>query len=353
MKQVISSFLFLFLCQLGFAQNFKLKLTDHLINIESVAYSQDGKQFASGGLDGTINLYTIDSSGNPTFSKSLNGHLASVNILNFSKNGKYLVSSSKDLSSRIWNLDTLDKSKIINFHLELVTASFLDATNKYLISTSLDGNIRISNLNDFKKSKTIKLNAPIADLKISTDNKFYYVAFKNGTIKKIETKGKNEEIMVFKGHGDEINSIDLSSDGNVLASGSSDKSIILWDVLTGKQLKKLIGFEWKVNIVRFSSDGNYIVGGGNDGETKLFEVSSGKNLQNFKELGRNVRCLCWSKTGEQIAVATIQEGEKFGAVVYNTGVKVETKSSKNNVPPANSKSKSGSASTQKKPLPKK
>ena len=127
----------------------------------------------------------------------------------------------------------------------------------------------------------------------------------------------------------------------------------MWDVLTGKQLKKLIGFEWKVNIVRFSSDGNYIVGGGNDGETKLFEVSSGKNLQNFKELGRNVRCLCWSKTGEQIAVATIQEGEKFGAVVYNTGVKVETKSSKNNVPPANSKSKSGSASTQNKPLQKK
>jgi WD40 repeat protein len=304
------------------SQDFKLKLTEHTFNVESVSYSPDGKMFASGSTDGTINLYNIDTLGNPIFNRSLLGHLGSITQLNFTKNNKYLVSSSKDYTSRIWNLDTPELNKSYNVHLEPVTASFLDATYKYLISASLDGTIKHTHLFDSKKSKTIKMNAPVHDLKISNDKKFYYIALKGGIIKKIETVGKNNEIMTFTGHGDEINAIELSPSGGFLASASHDKSIIIWDVNTGKIIKRFQGYEWKVTSVQYSTDGKYIVGGCNDGCAKLFEVETGKHLADFKQMGKNVRKVALSKNGKQVAIATHMEGEKFGAVIYNTGVEV-------------------------------
>lgn len=301
-------------------QSFKIKLTDHTANVETVAFSYDGKSFASGGWDGSVNLYTFDSSGNPILKQSFLGHLGAVTSLSFSKNGKYLVSASKDYSARVWNIDTPAKHKVFNLHLEPVTAAFLDPGNKYLITSSLDGTIRTTLLTDATKSKILKLSGPIMDLQLSRDFKFYFVAFKGGTIKKIQTSGKNLEIMTYTGHTDDINDIQISPDGLNLASASNDKSIIIWDIATGKIIKKLCGFEWKVTSIKYSSDGKYIVGGCNSGIAKLFDISSSKVVAEFKDLGMNVRDVAINRDGTLVIIATHMDGQKFGAVVYNTGI---------------------------------
>lgn len=320
MKQIIIIFYLCFMCISLDAQSFKTKLTEHTFNVESVAYSFDGKLLASGSADGVINIYELDSLGLPKIRQTLNGHLGSVTRLVFSKNSKYLVSSSKDYSCRIWNLDTPSLSKVYNIHMEPVTSAFLDPTMNYLVSSSIDGTIKLTHLRESKKNKTIKMGAPINDLKLSSDKKFYFVALKGGIIKKIESFGKNAEIATFTGHGDEINMIEQSPTSGFLASASHDKSIIIWDINTGKQVKKLIGFEWKVTCLQYSSDGRYIIGGCNDGSTKLFEVETGKNIADFKEMGKNVRSVSFCKNGKQIAVASHMEGNILGSIIYNTGV---------------------------------
>lgn len=302
------------------SQTFKTKLVDHQANVETVAFSADGKMFASGGWDGNVNLYTFDSSGNPVLKDKYVGHLGAVVSLCFSKNGKYLVSCSKDYSSRIWNIDTPAKHKVFNLHLEPVTASFLDISNKFLISSSLDGTIRTTNVNDAMKSKIIKLTGPIMDLQISYDRKFFFVACKGGVIKQIQTGGKNLEIMTFTGHTDDVNSIEISPDGKFLASASNDKSIIIWDISTGKISKKLSGFEWKVTSIKYSSDGSYILGGCNNGMAKLFEIANSKVVSEFNELGKNVRDVAISRDGSIVIVATHMDADKFGAIIYNTGI---------------------------------
>src|SRR5688572_16530261 len=93
------AFIFSFyLLQIASAQAFKQKLTEHKGNVESVAYSTDGKYLATGSWDGNVNLYTIDSMGNANFKQAFSGHLGAVITLSFSKNAKFLVSGSKDYS---------------------------------------------------------------------------------------------------------------------------------------------------------------------------------------------------------------------------------------------------------------
>jgi len=302
------------------SQTFKQKLTEHSSNIETVTISNDGKLMATGAWDGQIHLYTFDSIGNPVMKSTYTGHLSAVISLNFSANNKYLVSSSKDNSSRIWNIDTPSKHKVFNLHLEPVTASFIDPSYKYIISASLDGTIRTTSINEPLKSKVIKLNAPINDLQLSKDKKFFYAAVKGGIVKKIETAGKNNEVMSFIGHTDEINALELSPDGNFMASASNDKTIQIWNISTGKSVKILNGFEWKVTSLEYSSDGKYIIGGCNNGVTKLFNLETGKLVSDFNELGKNVRDVTFSRDGKLIFVATLMDGDKFGAVIYNSGV---------------------------------
>ena len=308
------------LCQVANSQSFKHKMTDHASNIETVSISNDGKLMATGAWDGHIHLYTFDSLGNPVMKTTYTGHLGAVISLTFSANNKYLVSSSKDYSSRIWNIDTPSKHKVYNLHFEPVTAAFIDPSYKYIITASLDGTIRTTNINDALKSKVIKLSGPINDLQLSKDKKFFYAAVKGGIVKKIETAGKNAEVLSFVGHTDEINAIELSPDGNFLASASSDKTIQIWNISTGKKVKNLVGFEWKVTSLKYSSDGKYIVGGCNNGVTKLFEVESGKNISDFSDIGKNVRDVAFSRDGKYIFVATLMDSDKFGAIIYNSGV---------------------------------
>jgi len=302
------------------SQTFKQKLTEHTSNIETVTISNDGKLMATGSWDGHIHLYTFDSIGNPVMKSTYTGHLGAVISLSFSANNKYLVSSSKDYSSRIWNIDTPTKHKVFNLHLEPVTASFIDPSYKYIISASIDGTIRTTSINDPLKSKVIKLSGPIYDLQLSRDKKFFYAAVKGGIVKKIETAGKNNEVMSFIGHTDEINALELSPDGNFMATASNDKTIQVWNISTGKSVKILNGFDWKVTSLKYSSDGKFIIGGCNNGITKLFNFETGKLVSDFNELGKNVRDVTFSRDGKLIFVATLMDGDKFGAVIYNSGV---------------------------------
>jgi WD40 repeat protein len=302
------------------SQTFKAKLTEHSANVESLTFSPDGSKMASGDWNGTIQLYTLDSNKNFVLSNTLSGHLAAVTTLKFSRNGKYLVSSGKDYSVKVWNLDTISKSKTFNPHTLPITSAFLDPSSKYLITGSEDGTVKTTPINNVKKTREIKVGSPVTSVLVTKNFKYYYVAIKGGSIKKYEAYGKNNLILTFTGHTDDINDLDLSPDEKLLASGSNDKSIIVWDVLTAKTYKTLTGFEWKVTSIEFSSDGKHIVGGCNDGVAKLFEVETSKLVSDFKEIGKNVRDVALSNDGTILAVATYTDGEIFGAIIYDSGI---------------------------------
>jgi WD40 repeat protein len=77
------------------------------------------------------------------------------------------------------------------------------------------------------------------------------------------------------------NSVAISSDGNYIASGNNDKTVYLWEVKTGKEIRFFLGHASSVTSVAFSGDSKTLVSGSGDKTMRLWEVNTGKEIRTF------------------------------------------------------------------------
>ena len=86
-------------------------------------------------------------------------------------------------------------------------------------------------------------------------------------------------LRTFCGHTSWVRSVAFSPDGRILASGSQDGMVRLWEVSTGQCLKILQGHSHWVWSVTFSPDGRILASGCHDGTVRLWDVMTGQSLK--------------------------------------------------------------------------
>lgn len=76
--------------------------------------------------------------------------------------------------------------------------------------------------------------------------------------------------------------VSFSKNGNLMAAGGIDGTIHLYSTNTGLELKKLIGHEGSVDTVLFSPDGITLLSKGSDRTVRLWNALSGKLIKTFE-----------------------------------------------------------------------
>ncbi|HLV35113.1 MAG TPA: hypothetical protein VKY59_08380 [Spirillospora sp.] len=185
----------------------------------------------------------------------LRGHSLPVNCVAISQDGRWIASGSADQTIRIWHSGSGETVLTLRQHGDPVNGLAFSADGRRLVSGSGSPGSRGDS-----SVRVFALEA--ADDALTAD-----------------------ETLVFQGHDHCVTSVDLSPDGELVASTDTAGSLLLWDVASGR-IHHRISHAAPVNDVAFSPDGRLIaaaVGGETergywdaDNSVRLWDVASGQ-----------------------------------------------------------------------------
>jgi WD40 repeat protein len=110
-----------------------------------------------------------------------------------------------------------------------------------------------------------------------------------------------EEVGTLQGHNSTVRTLDFSPDGNLLASGSSDFTVRIWDVETQSLVLRITEHSGWVNDVEFSIDGSRLVTASDDSTVRTWDVETGGRLGLIER--NSVQDVEFSSDGSLVAIA--------------------------------------------------
>jgi WD40 repeat protein len=228
------------------------------------AISPDGRIIASSGSDsGTEpwNIYIRDIYTRKLL-KILSGHFGGVSCLAFSCDGQTLASgsyASEGGTLKVWNLNTGKVICTIYRNVGKSVFSVAISPDGQTLASIEAEQIIIWNLYTGELLRTFYYSGYSECVAFSLDGKILAGGSEGDTIMLWHPQ-TGELLSTLSGQEGDVLSIAFSSDGQTLASASSE-NIKIWDVYTGELLHTLTGNSNSVESIAFSPDGLTLVSG--------------------------------------------------------------------------------------------
>eukprot|EP00695_Tsukubamonas_globosa_P003818 TRINITY_DN84_c0_g1_i6.p1 TRINITY_DN84_c0_g1~~TRINITY_DN84_c0_g1_i6.p1 ORF type:complete len:343 (+),score=183.17 TRINITY_DN84_c0_g1_i6:62-1030(+) len=248
----------------------KKMLRGHSHYVQDVALSSDGQFALSASWDGTLRLWDLKT-GRSTL--RFIGHKKDVLSVAFSPNNCQIISGSRDRSVKLWN--TVGECKYTigeegaSGHSDWVSCVRFspNAANPLIVSAGWDKLVKVWNL-----AANCKLAATLG------------------------------------GHTGYVNSVTVSPDGSLCASGGKDGTAMLWDLSKGEHLYSLEAGD-VINALAFSPN-RYWLCAATQSHVKIWDLETKSvvtvlEAPDFPELGRKAlkpapTCLAWSADGQTL-----------------------------------------------------
>ncbi|CAO3570797.1 unnamed protein product [Mortierella alpina] len=266
--------------------------------VNSCAYSPDGKTLAVGLEDGTISVYQTS-----TWRRvhTLSGHTGTVNSVVFSPSGQQIASGSDDTTVRLWDAQTGTSDTIFSGHTDWVRSVAVSPSGELIASGSDDTTVRLWFAQTGAPSAILSgHSSEVVSVAFSPDGR----QIASGSMDKTERLWDAQTGVpgaIMNGHSSTVKSAAFSPSGQQIASGADDKTVRLWDVQTGTPGATLSGHTQGVNSVVFSSNGQQIASGSADTTVRLWDVQTGAPGAIISGHTRSVTSLAFSPSGQQMA----------------------------------------------------
>lgn len=251
-------------------------------DITATSFSHDSQKLTVGLEDGTVGVLEIVDTNIRMLWLRNEEHNNPIVGLKFSANDQWLVSTSTDGVIKAWEaLRTERQFDVGKMAQGTSTISFID--NSHLVSSDTGGNLywwELQFSNGHSEERQLNLHNT-AITAIAVFGSHLATGDHEGTIRVWNTSslwnqpepGKPEPLIQLMQHTDTINSLAFNPDGSLLASGSKDNSIIVWDISNGASLVTLSQLS-SVYTLAFGLNGKLLASSNADGMVYLWGVIS-------------------------------------------------------------------------------
>ncbi|MGD1715866.1 NB-ARC domain-containing protein [Dapis sp. BLCC M172] len=327
--------------QINFANsNFSKSIfSEPLGSILCVAFSYDGKLWATGDADRNIYIWRV---ADGQFITNCLGHTNWVRSLVFHPQKPILISSSNDFTVKLWNIETGECLATLAGHTGQVWSVALSPDGNTLASASNDGTVRLWDINSHQclhvlqehifwvvevafnaqgtkiasgsADQTVKLwdvqtgkcinswrqpNHVVRAIAFSPDGETLATGSDDNFVRLLDIHS-GKCIKTFPGHNGRVWSVVFSPDNQTLASGSTDQTVKLWDIETGELLLTLPEKNRRVRAITFSSDGKTLISGSDDQSVRLWDIPKGEPLKTINGYTQRVWSVAFSPDGQTL-----------------------------------------------------
>ena len=98
---------------------------------------------------------------------------------------------------------------------------------------------------------------------------------------KIWDLDSGRELRTLTGHTGTVWAVAVTTDGRYAVSASADNTLKIWDLDSGRELRTLTGHSNRVNAVAIQPDGRRAVSASSDNTVKLWNLETGQVLATF------------------------------------------------------------------------
>ena len=243
--------------------------------VNSVVWTPEGRRLLAGEQNG---MFTLWSGVNFTFEHTQQAHEAAIKTIVWSHTGEWMISADKDGVIKYWAPTLNNVKEIPEAHVGAAVneLSFCPTDAKF-VSCSDDATVKVWD-------------------------------FERGALDRV-MKGKDTEGN--KSHGWDIKCAAWHPTKALIASGSKDNVIKLWDAKASREIATLHLHKNTINSLTWHASGNFMLSAARDQLIKLWDLRMFKESASFKGHKREVLSLAWHPEHPELFASGAHDGALY------------------------------------------
>jgi DNA-binding helix-hairpin-helix protein with protein kinase domain len=274
-----------------------------------LALDPTGEQLAIGAADGKIQVWDLH---NRRVITTLVSERAPIFALAFGDNGQKVIATSASGTVQVWHLSQGTPPALIEptaAHTAVDTphAIAISADGQWLATSGWDQQLLLRNLNTGQTQILGKSPSGDPVLTFAADGQYLASSEPTGATRlwQVPTGRLHSHSQPPSVEEALTQAVALSPNAQLLARGSLNGDIMLWDLTSSRPGKTLSGQSFqKISSLAISANNLYLVSGGADQDLRLWDLASGRLIQQLRGHQAPIRTLTLSANSQILATSS-------------------------------------------------